>query len=111
MLQQGVILPSMSIWSLPPILLKRKKDDPERFGVDYLGLNKIATPDSHPLPKIDEITNSLSGKTCLLFSIKELQTGPFLFTLRTAQSRLLQMGIVSISSDVFYSDCQQHRGL
>ena len=61
MLQQGVIEPSTSPW-LSPVVLVRKKDGTIRFCVDYRGLNAITVADSHPLPRIDEVIDSLSGK-------------------------------------------------
>jgi len=58
MMEQEIIQPSSSPWSSPIVLVK-KKNGKTRFCVDYRKLNKITKRDTYPLPRIDEILDSL----------------------------------------------------
>ena len=60
MLAKGVIEPSNSPWSSPPVLV-RKKDGTFRFCIDYRKLNGIVRRDAFPLPRVDDCLDSLSG--------------------------------------------------
>ena len=62
LLQQQRIEPSVSPWS-SPVVLVRKKDGTTRFCVDYRRLNDITVKDSFPLPRIDDIFDQLSTST------------------------------------------------
>ena len=59
MMASDVIEPSSSPWSAPVALIK-KKDGGERFCIDYRKLNSITKKDVYPLPRCDEILESLS---------------------------------------------------
>ena len=72
MLEQGVIQPSTSPWASPIILVK-KKDGKYRFCVDYRKLNSVTQKDAHPLPRIDDLLDSLHGS--VMFSTLDLRSG------------------------------------
>lgn len=67
LLSQGRIAPSNSPWS-SPVVLVRKRDGDFRMCIDYRKLNAITTRDAQPLPRVDDILESLDGAcyfTCL----------------------------------------------
>ena len=53
MLSQNIIQESVSPWSAP-VVLGKKKDGTTRFSVDYRRLNEATKKDSYPLPWIDD---------------------------------------------------------
>lgn len=60
MLSQDIIETSKSPWS-SPVVLVRKKDGSFRFCVDYRRLNTVTCKDAHPLPRVDDCLDALSG--------------------------------------------------
>src|SRR5665811_198487 len=60
MLDLGVIVPSISPYASPVVLVK-KPDDTWRFCVGYRRLNKITKVDVYPLPRMDDALDRLSG--------------------------------------------------
>ena len=72
MLQDDVIQPSSSPWA-SPIVLATKKDGSPRFCVDYRKLNEVTRKDAYPLPRIDEILETLAESK--LFSTLDLASG------------------------------------
>ena len=72
MLEQQVIKPSTSPWA-SPIVLVRKKDGKYRFCVDYRKLNSVTKREARPLPRVDDLLESLQGYN--LFSTLDLRSG------------------------------------
>ena len=58
--QTGVIQPSSPPWASPVILVP-KKDGRHHFCIDYWRLNSITKKDVYPLPRIDDILDTLGG--------------------------------------------------
>ncbi len=72
MQRQGVVEPSVSPWA-SPVVLTPKKDGTLRFCVDYRRLNAVTRKDVYPLPRIDDILDTL-GKS-QHFSTLDLAAG------------------------------------
>ena len=72
MLDAGAIRPSNSPWC-NAVVLVRKKDGSLRFCIDFRRLNALTRKDSHPLPRIGETLDSLSGSA--YYSTFDLTSG------------------------------------
>lgn len=62
LLNRGWITKSKSNYS-SPIVCVRKKDGSLRLCIDYRELNKKSIPDRHPIPRIQDMLNSLKGSS------------------------------------------------
>ena len=58
MMKKGIIQPSVSAWAIP-IILVSKWDNSLRFCVDYHKVNAVSKKDVYPLPRIDDILDTL----------------------------------------------------
>src|SRR6185295_3801042 len=72
LLKDRIIKKSFSPWTSPVVLVK-KKNRKLRFCVDYRKLNSITKKDAYPLPRIDEMLNTLKGSKW--FSTLDLASG------------------------------------
>ncbi|UYV69788.1 hypothetical protein LAZ67_7000732, partial [Cordylochernes scorpioides] len=72
MLRDGIIRSSSSPWSFPVILVK-KRDGKYRFCVDYRKLNDVTVKDVYPIPRVDEVLDTLQGSK--YFSAIDLKSG------------------------------------
>ena len=72
MLQKGIIRKSVSPWSSPVVLVK-KKDGSFRFCVDLRKVNAVTRKDSFPMPLVSDTLDALSGTK--YFSTLDLKSG------------------------------------
>ena len=72
MLDAGAIHPSNSLWC-NAVVLVRKKDGSLCFCINFRRLNALTKKDSHPLPRICEMLDSLVGST--YYSTFDLTSG------------------------------------
>ena len=72
LLEIGVITESQSPYA-SAVVLVRKKNGSLRMCVDYRQLNQLTVKDSFALPRIEELTDSLTG--CRYFSTLDMRSG------------------------------------
>lgn len=74
MLKNKIIEPSDSYWAAPVILCK-KKDGTFRFAIDYRKLNAVTVPQNYPLPRFEDVVDSVSANKSKIFSVLDLKAG------------------------------------
>lgn len=77
LLSDGLIEPSNSPWRAP-VLMVQKKPDPDgtvnyRMCIDFRALNQATKIDRYPIPRIDDVLDSLGGNR--LFTTLDLASG------------------------------------
>lgn len=73
-LAAGIIRPSFSPWSFPIVPVK-KKDNTLRLTIDYRELNKISKSDVFPLPRIDDLIDTVGRIKPTVFSTTDCAKG------------------------------------
>ena len=59
--EAGVVEPAISPWAANAVLVKKKDSDVPRVTIDYRKLNAVTVKDKHPLPRIKDCLDALSG--------------------------------------------------
>ena len=72
LLSAGLVEPSSGEWRAP-MLLVNKPDGTKRVTIDFRKLNDVTVKDVYPLPRIDEILDSMKGS--IIFSKLDLTSG------------------------------------
>ena len=78
MLGKGIISPSTSPWASPIVLVCKSLEQrfclqELRFCIDYRGLNQITRNDAHPLPRVDDLLDSVGNAK--YFTTLDLKSG------------------------------------
>ena len=74
MLKHDIIEPSNSIWAAPVVMCK-KKDGTYRFAVDYRDLNAVTEPINFPLPRLEDVIDSVGENNSKIFTVLDLKAG------------------------------------
>ena len=74
MLKNDIIEPSNSFWAAP-VVMCRKKDNSYRFAVDYRDLNSVTEPMNFPLPRMEDVMDSVGENNSKIFTVLDLKAG------------------------------------
>ena len=74
LLDSDIIEPSVSEWQATVVLVKNK-DSSYRFAVDYRKLNQVTKPISYPLPRIEDVFDSVGQEQAKIFSTLDMASG------------------------------------
>lgn len=80
MIDSNIIEPSTSQWSSPIVLVAKKTKDRDgnkqyRFAIDYRKLNKVTVPTSFPIPRIDDVFDTVADSKASIFTVLDLMSG------------------------------------
>lgn len=87
LLQKGLIRPSFSPYSAPVTLAEKKNEGRTRLCIDYRKLNAITIPDRQPIPRIDDILDSLTDAK--YFTTLDITSGYWHVRMNKSITRLL----------------------
>lgn len=90
MLESGVIIPTVSPWEFPLVIVT-KKDGKLRFCVDYRALNQKMKADCWPLPNIKENFDDMEGSLVFLTLYFFLDIGRYACQKRAKRRRILSV--------------------
>ena len=70
----GIIESAVTEWQSPVVMIKKKNNE-YRFAVDYRKLNKHTVPSIYPLPRLDDVLDTLGDAKANIFSTIDLCSG------------------------------------
>ena len=79
LLAKGIIEPSLSPWSSPPCIVKKRDSEKIRYTLDYRLLNSITKKISFPIPHLDTCIEQLQGNH--IFSKMDAASGFYMIPL------------------------------
>lgn len=74
MLHDDIIEPSTSPWNSPVVLVKKSNGE-MRLCVDYRHLNSVTEPECFPLPRLEDVFDTIGISKTKIFSVLDLRSG------------------------------------
>ena len=74
MLKHGIIESSTSPWTSPVVMVKKRSGE-YRFAIDYRRLNRVTKPMSFPMPRLDDIFDTVGSSSAKIFTTLDLASG------------------------------------
>ena len=74
LLKYSIIEPATHCWR-SPVVLTKKKDGTYRFAVDYRDVNKKTKKMSFPVPRVEDVWDTIAAKKAKVFSTLDLSSG------------------------------------
>ncbi|MGA1436397.1 MAG: reverse transcriptase domain-containing protein, partial [Ilumatobacteraceae bacterium] len=90
-IKQGYMRPSRSPWAAPCMIIPKKQPGQYRVVWDFRALNALTIPDSHPLPRIDDLLDALAPAR--IFSSMDFRDG--FYHIRINESDIPKTGVVT----------------
>ena len=99
MIRDGVVEKSSSEWSSPIILIRKSSGD-IRVVIDFRKLNNVSKKDAYPMPRIDNLLDSLGGSS--VFSTLDCKSGYYQIPL-TPESK--EKTAFSFEGELYHFNC------